>query len=381
MGVRAAGLKRRNASATKSHIETLESRLLLSTVSLSKPLTSSISTTGPASQVLVGDLNGDGIPDLVTGSAGTAAVLGGFTAQVFLGASSGSFKPGNIVPTGGRAIALGDFNGDGKLDLATAAGVLPGNGNGGFGAAISGFTLPANTVPVSFFTGDFNGDSKLDLAMVTFTSASGASPAKIGLGILIGNGNGTFQSAVTTTVASGTNLNQSEAVFATGDFNGDGNLDVVSPFGVLLGNGKGGFTAPSSGLPVASTPVSSAFAVGDFNGDGKLDLAMVPPGTAAGQIAILPGNGNGTFATPASVVVNAGGGTVTALAAADVDGDGKLDLIAATTQNGNSPAINILTGNGNNTFTAAQSLTPSAIPVALFTADFNGDKALDLLSV
>ena len=148
--------------------EGLERRVLLSSVSFSSPVATNLFTTTGTLTTLTGDLNGDTVPDLV-------AVHSDGTAQVFLGTATGVFTPGNFVGVNGVVATLADFNGDGNLDLATAGGVLPGNGDGTFGAALSAISLPANTVRID--AADFNGDGNADLVAELFTPASGSAAA------------------------------------------------------------------------------------------------------------------------------------------------------------------------------------------------------------
>src|SRR5665213_3647774 len=171
--------------------EALEGRRLLAATPLSyaAPVQTQISTTGaPVIGADVGDLNGDGIPDVVALDGASALGLA-FTAQPFLGAAKGTFTGGNLAVAGGQTFALGDFTGDGKLDLATPSGVLPGNGDGTFQSTVIGFNDPAGAV--SFIAADFDGDGKLDLAVATLT-ISGQNTS-IGLDILLGNADGTFK--------------------------------------------------------------------------------------------------------------------------------------------------------------------------------------------
>src|SRR5262245_30873679 len=164
-----------------------------------------------------------------------------------------------------QAVITGDFNNDGKLDLAVAnhddgtVSVLPGDGLGGFGAARQ--SAVGNIGPMSLAVADFNNDGKLDLSVSTT--------------VLLGNGDGTFQAPTQLGGAMGS---------AAGDFNADGNIDLV--FGwddldgngyvqVLLGNGRGGFTAARAESSPVSFSAPAGLAVGDLFVDGRLDAVMV----------------------------------------------------------------------------------------------------------
>ena len=153
-----------------------------------------------------------------------------------------------------------------------------------------------------------------------FSSSSGLGPS--GLGVSLGNGDGTFTPANGSPISLGKNL---YGVVA-GDFNGDGKLDLaVTDSGgnavlILLGNGDGTFGAPTT-IPVGTEP--EAIVAGDFNNDGKLDLAVANFGD--GTVTLLLGNGDGTF-TSASGSPYPVGPQPFAISAADFNGDGKLDL-------------------------------------------------------
>ena len=160
------------------------------------------------------------------------------------------------------------------------------------------------------------------------------------------------------------------------DLNGDGNLDLVSTFfddglvAVSLGNGTGGFAAPTN-RTVAGAGFQD-FAIADFNNDGRADLAV--PANGLNNVQFFRGNGDGTFAAP--VVVNVGTGPVDA-AAGDFNGDGRTDLAVA---NFNSANITILLGDNNFGF-AASTLTLATgtdAPAGLVVTDINGDGKADL---
>ncbi len=189
-------------------------------------------------------------------------------------------------------LVAADFNGDGKLDLATAScetqdlSIVLGNGDGTFSAVTSFAIGPCDlSFLVGIVAGDFNGDSKLDLATANGHTVS----------ILLGNGDGTFGAHadfITGTAA--------ERI-AVGDFNGDGKLDLVTanPQGnnisILLGQG-GGVFATHVDFPTGIKP--TMVVVGDFNGDGKEDIAV--PALQSDAVSILLGNGDGTFGPPSS---------------------------------------------------------------------------------
>jgi hypothetical protein len=306
-------------------------------------LTSSIavSSGSPYSQV-VGDFNGDGIPDLAMISGDQYSPFEGpFTISVELGNGDGSFRAGpTFTPSGLQQYPLliaGDFNQDGKTDLGVLSydgystsyiTTLPGNGDGSFGAPQTGVAynqgpLGGDVVPGSVLAADFNGDGKLDLAVAGDYANSG------GISVLLGKGDGTF----TAEPQIATNLDFGAIV--TGDFNGDGIPDLVG-FGyftggstVLLGNGDGSFriASPSAGV---DTFVRSAVA-GDFNGDGKQDFAV----GYLDDVAVYLGNGDGTFQLGPGGSI---GGSGQGLVAGDFNHDGVLDLAA---DGGGSGAIQL----------------------------------------
>lgn len=282
-------------------------------------------------------------------------------------------------PTGAGAVSVvvGDFNNDGKLDLAVSnnsgnsVSVLLGNGDGTFQAPIT----TSVTTPGGLAVGDFNHDGRLDLA-VTNTGAS----TQFGftgntVTVLLGNGNGTFTASGSYSVGSG------PTSIVAADFNGDGNLDlaVASTTGgtvtFLEGYGNGTFATASS-YSIPNSDNTNSLAVGDFNGDGRPDL-VVTNGTglhASGSVTILLNSGNFSFSqSPISAVQ----GTAYAVAIADFNHDGVLDL-AVTDASQNQVSVLLGQGNGNFARTTGFS-TPALNPIAVAAADLNGDASADLV--
>jgi hypothetical protein len=310
--------------------------------------------------VVVGDFNGDGIPDLAVANQDSNTVT------ILLGKGDGTFTATAVNPSTGyypTSIAVADLNGDGKLDLAVANSnsgsvtILLGNGDGTFTASPS--SPGTGGSPNSIAVGDFNGDGIPDLAVANFYGNS--------VTILLGDGDGTFTQAASPAVIGTPNF------VAVGDFNGDGIQDLAvvnssnNTVAVLLGNGDGTFS-PTASPSTGSWPWGVA--VGDFNGDGIPDLAVT--NRTGSSVTILLGNGDGTFtpAAPAAAIGPSG------IAIGDFNGDGKLDL-AITDYFGEN--LTILLGNGDGTFSASSTSPQTGNePWSIAVADFNGDGKPDI---
>jgi hypothetical protein len=313
---------------------------------------------GVASSVAVADVNGDGKPDLAVASnnsnpPGSVAIL--------LGNGDGTFQPAVTYNSGGPhagSIVIADLNGDAKFDLVVlngsgTLGVLRGNGDGTFQPAVtygSGGSS-ADSVAVA----DLNGDGKLDLVV---TNQTGGNDDVVG--VLIGNGDGTFKPVVA--YSSGGFLPSSVAV---SDVNGDGKPDLIvtsycavggpcpgeGVVGVLLGNGNGTFQ-PAVVYDTGGIQAKWV-AVADVNGDGRADVVVAncgPSGSGscgAGTLGVLLGSGDGTLLPV--VTYSTGGDFPNSVAVADVNGDGKRDVLVV-----NSFSLGVLLGNGNGTFQPPQ---------------------------
>ena len=383
--------------------------------------------------VAIGDINGDGIPDLVT--ATTTGVL-----SIAQGYGDGTFQTPINIPTPAtsfsavKLVALVDGslgpNGKPLLDIVaadpkqSAIWVLLNNGYGQFPTyfpvSVPGLLpLPStmlsdpSSMAVAGATANLNGDTVADLN----GNAAGnpnfaadiviANPAGNNVIVLLGNGKGTLQ-VVQPTPSNLLTLGLDPVAVALGEFNKDGYPDIITAnengnsVSVLLGEGNGTFrptmdipitvpTRPTGDTVDSAESSPSGVAVGDFNGDGNLDFVTANSGWAS--VNVVLGNGDGSFGTQQTISTLTYNSDPTdplnpdpptAVVAADFDGNGFVDI--AFTEPGHN-SIGVLTGNGNGTFATRVDYPAGESPAALVTGDLNGEQTslgldrLDLVAV
>lgn len=280
-----------------------------------------------AFQAAVGDVNGDGVADLL--------VIGHDNAfNVRLGTGNGRFgEPTRYaLRNHGSKILVADLDGDGYDDV-----VAEHDGSGQpiyvstYRGSASGALQKVGDIPTPYFTafgiaaGDFDGDGKLDVALVT-------SDVRAAVLVFRGLGTGGLADPVAfPSLAPPGSGGDGAGGIAVGDLNRDGRDDIVTVhYGltnqvvVRLADG-GGFAAPE---PIA-LPSPIGVALGDFDGDGTLDVAAT--NLDAGTLSLLRGRGDGTFDAPRSIDL---GTAPTFVASADFDGDGLADLAVTGVSDG-----------------------------------------------
>ncbi len=335
------------------------------------PTCSEIPSSSPTS-VAMADLNGDGASDLaVTNQVGD-------TVSVLLGDGLGGLTGAPEVAVGQapQSVARGDFAGDGAPDLAvtnTLSGtlsILVNDGNGGFSTAAD--LAEVFEVPVSTVAGDFNGDGFDDLAVASLDSFDK------NVSILLGDGSGGFVRK------QDVDLPKDRAGFVTtGDVDGDESLDLIvvhatrfqfsgNAVSILLGQGDGTFVFHGE-LSVRDD--IGAAALGDFDGDGDLDLAVTNFITFS--VRIFLGLGDGSFQGPEpDIVGNSGEGPVS-IVSGHFDGNEHLDLAVPLF---NRSSVAILLGQGNGTFERLDSDVPvGRSPRSVATTEINADGETDLI--
>ena len=279
------------------------------------------------------------------------------------------FGRAEVVPaSGGPAqAAIADLNADGFADVATAnadfsvssIGVLLGNGDGTFRSPV---TYPTGVFTSGILVADFNQDGIPDIAAMSQGSGSDGD-----VSMFLGNGDGTFQNPIVN------NLGIFPVAIVAGDFDRDGALDIASidyfaaSVYISLGNGDGTFKSPVP-YSVGSGPYSIASA--DFNNDNFADLAVVNDDTST--VSVLLGNGDGTFQTQK---IFSTGFQVEFVATGDLNADGDQDIVVA---NYADRTAGVLLGNGDGTFQPHVPYSVSGYASGLAIADLDGDGALDI---
>jgi uncharacterized protein (TIGR03437 family) len=356
---------------------------------------------GTVGGIAIGDMNGDGIPDIVTN---------GIT--ILLGDGKGGFpNRKGFLNSDGESVILTDFNGDGKMDVVIGIGnsqvlsrqlplsqgypytqdsltVFFGNGDGGLDAAPlepspvpsaempDPTTFPGSTIgDLAMTAGDFNKDGIADLAIVSAFQY---------LSVFLGSASDAITPVFNYDFAS-----VEQPAFATSvvaaDFNHDGILDlavsVASPSSdgsimVFLGKGDGTFAAPVSSPAPGSI---WSLVTGNFSKDGRADLAGInaSPNPPTDQVVVFLNHGDGTFGEAQTYPA---GGHAIALAVGDFNQDGIADIAVDT-----GSGINLLLGSADGTFSPGANITfPTGtaygqyVAESLATADLNGDGKLDL---
>jgi hypothetical protein len=351
------------AAGWKPAVEPLEERTLLSVFG---PPTNYATPQGGPGDVAVGDINGDGIPDIVSANQNANSV------SVLLGKGDGTFGPHKDYGAGSITVAvgLGDLNKDGRLDIVAvndfgeSASVLLNNGDGTF--ARTDYS-PGIGLAVSLALGDLNGDGNLDIVVSDYTNSKAV--------VLLGKGDGTFTNKSPFSVP-GTNTRQ----LALGDLNHDGKLDLVVTYqnsavaSVLLGNGNGTF-GPGTNYGTGGNP-TNGLTLGDVNGDGQLDIvtANSKDPHPVNSISVLLNHGDGTFGAKTDYTV---GTKPDGVALGDLNGDGHTDIISANEVGGN---VSVLLGNGDGTFGPKTDFAVGTSVTKVALGDLNGDGKLDAVT-
>ena len=311
-----------------------------------------------AGVVAVGDLDGDGNPDIVALDHGNV--------DIYWSNGDGTYSSPDVydVGTNLQSVVLADFNADGSMDIAVADSatgtvtILYGDSLYYEFDSQSVLQIPAPSSPVSLVAGDFNGDGVPDLAV-------GQNNGQNLVTILMNDGTGNFLYPQNY----GTGGSQGITV---GDFNGDGNLDIAASTGanvsVLLGKGDGTFQPQVNSAAAGVGSITS----GDFNGDGKMDVALANNAS----VVVALGKGDGTFNAATSYPVSV---PASSIATADFNQDGHLDLAASSAVSGSS-ATSVLTGVGDGTFQTPKTYAAGGLG-GIAIADMDGNNTPDIVAL
>jgi VCBS repeat protein/flagellar hook capping protein FlgD len=334
--------------------------------------------------VAAGDLNGDGLPDLVVGRRdGAISILLHYDTGFY----PGLYRPGILKKVGTYpviGVALADMNNDGNLDaVLTLYGygvvIMLGDGRGDFGSPV-GYPVGSGSDPVT--VADVNGDGRLDVVLVSESTGTGY--------VLLGTGSGTLQAPATYGPFMGSTRVQ--------DVTGDGIADLVDVFQDILrifpGNPAGTFN--TSLLPdTLANPATDAvwqFAIGDMNGDSVPDLVFrwtsnYGQANKVPYIGVLLGTGGGSFQSRASYPSSLATTNTRGLLLGDMDGNGTMDVVTVDEVGQSYSTIEVAKGNGGGTLGGATlygepSFANQLYPnTSVVLADVDADGFPDLVEV
>jgi hypothetical protein len=293
-----------------------------------------------------GDALGDGFQDLMV--SGNIIGNDSFLGSIYHIQPDGTFKQIGSTPPGGSFLV--DMDGDGIADLVGSVGnnlaVWKGDGSGDYSSLSPVFQFP------------LSGDTNIVVADVDH---DGIPDIIIGGMIFYGKGGMAFDPV---TLPAGAN-----EPFAVGDFDGDGNVDIATQSGIMFGMGNRTFSAPTGIVPLfASSPNQSGWVVADLDGNGKDDLIFTDD-----QSFVVIASGKGRAGIFSDQEFNVGD-VIGSISVADFNGDGRLDILATTEL---AEDAVLFTNNGNGTYSIS-SFGTGAGSIGGIVADFNHDGKPDL---
>jgi hypothetical protein len=390
VGRRIVRKNRRGSKTNRVSMENLERRLQLSVSFSSQVLFSTGTSTGTTltpQALITADLANNGRDDIITvgNTTGTQGEV-----SILLSNGNGTFAPAETyaVQSSPSAVAAADLRGNGTLDLVVAnkgsntISVLLGNGNGTFQ---SPETFATGNSPAAVVVADFNGDGVPDIV----TADSGKVMSFLAGVDVSGHGNGSFQNAVT--IGGGV---ANYISLAAVDLRGDDMMDLVgvdgsgNGVGVRLGNGNGTF-GPTTVYPIAPTgsnsPLPFQLATASLGDGADPDIILDNYADASVGVMKNPDNGSGALDSPATEF-SIGSNKPFGIATGDITGDGSVDIVTAdyNPAQGDLPEgnVTVLLGNNNGTFQVqpvVSNLISNGGDSLIAVGDFEGDGNADIV--